>query len=122
MARALARNRRLGVRAAPACPTPHSAGGSSPGVRSTIGHQPESALARRPGKRPQQIFMNKTATATEPLLRTLSPALHELETRLRAWLNGPRRSPLSILQKATLEGLAGDLARQSEALALERPL
>lgn len=58
----------------------------------------------------------------EPLLRTLAPALRELERRLRAWLDGPHRYPLSTLQKATLEGLAGDLVRQAEALTLDQPL
>src|SRR5437879_7753038 len=63
-----------------------------------------------------------TVPATsEPLLRTLAPALRELERRLRAWLSAARRYPLSTLQRATLEGLAGDLARQGEALQLEQP-
>jgi energy-coupling factor transporter ATP-binding protein EcfA2 len=58
----------------------------------------------------------------EPLLRTLAPALRELERRLRAWLNTKHRYPLTTLQHATLEGLAGDLDRQAEALQLEKPL
>lgn len=58
----------------------------------------------------------------EPLLRTLAPALRELEGRLRAWLNAKRQFPLSALHKAKLEGLAGDLARQADALQLEQPL
>jgi hypothetical protein len=67
--------------------------------------------------------MTLPSTATsEPLLRTLAPALRELERRLRAWLNAKNRFPLSTLQRATLEGLAGDLARQAEALQLEQPL
>src|SRR5262245_23826682 len=61
-------------------------------------------------------------TTPEPLLRTLSPALRELERQLRAWLGGKSRRPLSTLQKAMLEGLAGDMARQAEALQLEQPL
>src|SRR5262249_61786074 len=59
---------------------------------------------------------------SEPLLRTLAPALRELERRLRAWLNTKHRYPLTALQHATLEGLAGDLDRQAEALRLEKPL
>jgi energy-coupling factor transporter ATP-binding protein EcfA2 len=59
---------------------------------------------------------------SEPLLRTLAPALRELERRLRAWLNTKHRYPLTALQHATLEGLAGDLDRQAEALQLEKPL
>jgi energy-coupling factor transporter ATP-binding protein EcfA2 len=67
--------------------------------------------------------MNAPAiSSSEPLLRTLSPALRELERRLRAWLNGPHRYPLSTLQKATLEGLAEDLRRQADALQMEKPL
>ena len=61
-------------------------------------------------------------SSSEPLLRTLAPALRELEQRLRAWLNTKTRYPRSTLQRATLEGLAGDLARQAEALQLDQPL
>jgi energy-coupling factor transporter ATP-binding protein EcfA2 len=63
-----------------------------------------------------------SSVASEPLLRTLAPALRELEQRLRAWLSAKNPYPLSTLQRATLEGLAGDLARQAEALQLEQPL
>ena len=60
-------------------------------------------------------------TEPEPLLRTLCPALRELEKRLRP---GSTRPPLSAqtLQRATLEGLAGDLDRQATALQMEQPL
>jgi energy-coupling factor transporter ATP-binding protein EcfA2 len=58
----------------------------------------------------------------EPLLRTLAPALRELERRLRAWLAAKRRYPLSTMQRATLEGLASDLDRQAAALQLDQPL
>jgi energy-coupling factor transporter ATP-binding protein EcfA2 len=58
----------------------------------------------------------------EPLLRTLAPALRELERRLRAWLNARHRYPLTTLQRATLEGLASDLDRQASALDLDQPL
>ncbi len=61
-------------------------------------------------------------TSTEPLLRTLAPALRELERRLREWLAAKDRGPLTALQRATLEGLAGDLARQGETLQVEQPL
>ena len=66
--------------------------------------------------------MNDLKSSSEPLLRTLAPALRELERRLRSWLNAPNRFPLTTLQRATLEGLAGDLARQGEALQLDQPL
>src|SRR5262245_66340515 len=66
--------------------------------------------------------MNQSAAAPEPLLRTLAPALRALEKRLRAWLDTPRRFPISTLQKATLEGLADDLKRQADALQLDKPL
>jgi 50S ribosome-binding GTPase len=57
-----------------------------------------------------------------PLLRTLSPALRGLEHGLRAWLDGPRRYPLSTMARAALEGMALDLRRQADALEVERPL
>jgi energy-coupling factor transporter ATP-binding protein EcfA2 len=64
-----------------------------------------------------------TATATnEALLRTLAPALRQLERGLRAWLTAPHRYPLSTMQRAALEGLANDLGRQANALDVDRPL
>src|SRR5688572_8107799 len=62
------------------------------------------------------------APDSQPVLRTLAPALRELERRLRSWLNAKRRYPLTTLQRASLEGLASDLDRQAEALLMERPL
>jgi hypothetical protein len=62
------------------------------------------------------------APETAPLLRTLSPALRGLERSLRQWLDGPHRFPLSTIGRATLEGLASDLARQATALDVDRPL
>src|SRR5262247_3853952 len=62
------------------------------------------------------------APDNQPVLRTLAPALRELERRLRAWLNTKHRYPLTTLQRATLEGLASDLDRQADALVLEKPL
>lgn len=58
----------------------------------------------------------------EPLLRTLAPMLRGLEQRLREWLERRRRFSLSMLQRAELEGLANDLARQAHALDVEKPL
>jgi len=58
----------------------------------------------------------------EPLLRTLAPLLRGLERRLRAWLDSRRRCPLSMLQRAEIEGLANDLARQADALDVDKPL
>ncbi len=58
----------------------------------------------------------------EPLLRTLAPALRQLHASLRTWIETPHRFPLSTLKRATLEGLATDLGRQSEALDVDRPL
>jgi energy-coupling factor transporter ATP-binding protein EcfA2 len=63
-----------------------------------------------------------TVAPNEPLLRTLAPALRELERRLRAWLSSKRRYPLTTLQRATLEGLANDLGRQAQSLQVEQPL
>jgi hypothetical protein len=67
--------------------------------------------------------MNDAPVApSEPLLRTLAPALRELEKRVRGWQIVKHRQTLTALQKATLEGLAGDLGRQADALQLEKPL
>jgi energy-coupling factor transporter ATP-binding protein EcfA2 len=60
--------------------------------------------------------------AQQPLLRTLAPLLRGLDRRLRAWLDARRRFPLTMLQRAELEGLADDLRRQSGALDVDRPL
>jgi predicted GTPase len=57
-----------------------------------------------------------------PLLRTLAPLLRNLERQVRSWLDTRRKFPLSMLQRAELEGLANDLARQGEALDVEKPL
>jgi hypothetical protein len=59
---------------------------------------------------------------TEPLLRTLAPALRHLERSLRVWLDTAHRFPLTTMQRAEMEGLATDLRRQSEALDVDRPL
>ena len=45
-----------------------------------------------------------------------------LERQVRAWLDGRRTFPLTMLQRAELEGLADDLRRQAEALDVDRPL
>src|SRR6516164_11700037 len=63
-----------------------------------------------------------TTPAPEPVLRTLAPALRSLESRLRAWLDGTHRYPVSTLTRATLEGQANDLRRQADGLDAERPL
>ncbi len=62
-----------------------------------------------------------TITSAEPLLRTLAPALRQLEHGLRNWLEAPHKYPRSTLTKAMLEGLATDLRRQAEALDVDRP-
>src|SRR4051812_6785731 len=66
--------------------------------------------------------MSDASPTAEPLLRTLSPLLHALERDLRGWLDGAHRQPLSLIARASLEGMARDLGRQSEALDVERPL
>jgi energy-coupling factor transporter ATP-binding protein EcfA2 len=63
-----------------------------------------------------------TAPPGEPLLRTLAPALRGLERSLRGWLDGKHRQPPATMTRAALEGVAGDLERQSAALDVERPL
>jgi hypothetical protein len=66
--------------------------------------------------------MSTSVVDSEPLLRTLAPALRRLGNDLYSWLNAIRRYPLSTLTRATLEGLAGDLNRQAAALDMDRPL
>lgn len=58
----------------------------------------------------------------QPLLRTLAPLLRNLEKQLRSWLDSKRKFPLTMLQRAELEGLTEDLRRQGEALDVEKPL
>jgi hypothetical protein len=62
------------------------------------------------------------ATKSEPLLRTLAPALRGLERSLRTWLDGRHPQPLATMTRAALEGVANDLRRQAEALDVEQPL
>jgi hypothetical protein len=62
-----------------------------------------------------------TAISPEPLLRTLAPALRQLERGLRSWLDAVHNYPLSTLTRAMLEGLAADLGRQAIALDVDRP-
>jgi energy-coupling factor transporter ATP-binding protein EcfA2 len=63
-----------------------------------------------------------TNTAAEPLLRTLAPALRQLQRGLRDWLDAGHRFPLSTMTQAALEGLETDLRRQADALEMDRPL
>src|SRR2546421_10479385 len=58
----------------------------------------------------------------EAVLRTLSPALRQLEKNLRAWLEGPHRFPLTVITRAALEGITTDLRRKAEDLDVDRPL
>jgi len=62
------------------------------------------------------------ATKSEPLLRTLAPALRGLERSLRAWLDGRHRQPPATMTRAALEGVANDLRREADALDVEQPL
>jgi hypothetical protein len=64
-------------------------------------------------------------TPTTPdsrLLNTLSPALRQLENKVRAWLRLPQVYPRPLDSVAALEGMADDLRRQAEALEAEKPL
>jgi hypothetical protein len=56
-----------------------------------------------------------------PLLRTLAPALRNLQVHLRSWLDAPHPQPLKPLVRATLEGVAADLRRKAEDLDVDRP-
>src|SRR5438105_11225400 len=66
--------------------------------------------------------MDQHSSNSEPLLRTLAPALRQLEKSLRVWLDSPHRFPISTITRATLEGIDADLRRQAEALDVDRPL
>jgi hypothetical protein len=57
-----------------------------------------------------------------PVLRTLSPALRQLEASLRGWLNSHHRYPCPPPVRSKLEDLANDLHRQADALDADRPL
>jgi energy-coupling factor transporter ATP-binding protein EcfA2 len=61
-------------------------------------------------------------TADAPFLRTLAPLLRGLDRRLRGWLDARRLFPVSLVQRAELEGLADDLRRKADALDVDRPL
>src|SRR6516162_5812159 len=63
-----------------------------------------------------------TDASDEPLLRTLAPALRELEKTVRRWLDGTHQYPRSTLARANLEGLGNDLRRQADSLELDKPL
>jgi energy-coupling factor transporter ATP-binding protein EcfA2 len=57
----------------------------------------------------------------KPFLRTLAPLLRGLHDQLRRWLNGPMHYPVSIVQRAEVEGITVDLSRKAEALDVEQP-
>lgn len=58
----------------------------------------------------------------QPFLRTLAPLLRALEGHFRGWLDARRRYPVTIVQRAEIEGIANDLRHQSDALDVDRPL
>ncbi|MEO2088357.1 MAG: GTPase domain-containing protein, partial [Gemmataceae bacterium] len=58
----------------------------------------------------------------QPFLRTLAPLLRGLEKQLRTWLDGRRIYPVTLVQRAEIEGVADDLKRKSDALDVDRPL
>ncbi|MFO0809563.1 MAG: GTPase [Gemmataceae bacterium] len=58
---------------------------------------------------------------TGQLLRTLAPALRNLEAGLRKWFEGVHRVSLKPLARAHLEGLLADLHRKAEDLDVDRP-
>ncbi len=60
--------------------------------------------------------------ATQPLLRSLAPALRALEKGLRKWMDLPHLYPRTMLTNATLEELGTDLHRQAESLDVDRPV
>ncbi len=58
----------------------------------------------------------------EPFLRTLAPLLKGLERQLRLWLDARRRYPVTLVQRAEMEGIADDFHRKSASLDVDRPL
>ena len=61
-------------------------------------------------------------STAEPFLRTLAPLLKGLERGLRQWLDARRRYPVTLVQRAEVEGLADDFHRKSGSLDADRPL
>jgi energy-coupling factor transporter ATP-binding protein EcfA2 len=58
----------------------------------------------------------------QPFLRTLAPLLRALEKQLRGWLDARRKYPITLIQRAEIEGIAEDLHRKADALDVDRPL
>jgi hypothetical protein len=95
---------------------------------------PESSLPPEPTDKPADPFAGGNGVPLpppgvaaprpdgEPLLRTLAPALRQLERQLTAWLNRKHVQPLSTIQRAALEGLANDLRRAANDLDNTQPL
>ncbi len=69
-----------------------------------------------------EVMSSPGTVSAQPLLRTLAPALRQLERDLRAWLDGPHPHPPSSTTRADLEILATDLRRQADALDVDRPI
>jgi hypothetical protein len=68
------------------------------------------------------LLASPSPVPAEPFLRTLVPALRQLERGLRNWLDALHRFPLSTMTRAALEGECADLHRQAEALDMDRPI
>jgi len=63
-----------------------------------------------------------TDATDQPFLRTLAPLLKALEKQLRSWLDTRRRYPITLIQRAEIEGLVTDFERKAAALDVEKPL
>ena len=66
--------------------------------------------------------MSVSGPTPEPVLRTLAPALCQLERSCRLWLETPHQYPLPTPSRASLEAFIADLRRQADALDAEQPL
>ncbi len=62
-----------------------------------------------------------TPAPAPSLLRTLAPALRNLEKNLRSWLESDHPQPLKPINRATLEGISADMRRKAEDLDVDRP-
>ncbi len=57
-----------------------------------------------------------------PFLRTLAPLLRGLDRHFRAWLDGRRVFPVTLVQRAEMEAVSTDITRKSDSLDVDKPV